>query len=136
MRVAGLTLLLILGFARAFHADVDQPRIRLDTSFGFWDTLASAIVAVRLESNQPVTIESERYAAHTATVLAVFKKDPRLPTIGESLTLFESPCGLCTEEGKQPPWDPGRPIPAGGQWILFLFWDRELQGFRIVHALF
>jgi hypothetical protein len=136
MRAIGLGWTLVLCLPSAFRADVAQPRIGLGASFGPWGSMATAIVGVRLESAQEITIGSGRYAAHLGVVLAIFKKDSRLPSIGGILTMLEQPCQFCTEDGKSPPWEPNGPIPPGGHWILFLLWDQELGGFRIVQAVF
>jgi hypothetical protein len=103
---------------------------------GPWDDLPIAIAGMRLESVRGFTVGSDRWTIHTGTVLAVFKKHPRLPSIGENLPVFEEWGLFANDHLKRPPWDSSGPIPAGSQWILYLAWDQELGGFRIIRAVY
>jgi hypothetical protein len=137
IRALGLAALLVLSLPSAFRADVPQSHIVPGMSFGPWDDLPIAIAGMRLESPREFTIGSDRWTIHTGTVLAIFKTHPRPPSIGESLPIFEE-WGLLggNDYGKVPPWDTSGPIPAGSQWVLYLAWDQDLGGFRIVRALY
>jgi hypothetical protein len=107
MRAVFFAGLLVIGLPTQLLRDVGH-------SFGSWDALSSAIVGVRFESNAPVRVGAEEYFAHTTTLLAVFKRDSRLPAVAEKLTLFESRGQFATDDGTNPPWDTELPMPVGG----------------------
>ena len=130
MRVVCCACLLVISFPTLLLREVDQPSANASTAFGPWGEIAGAVVGVRFESNLSISIADYSYFVHTTALLKIFKADPRLPSVGEKVTLFEQKCQLSTEDGENPPWDASGPIPAG-QRIAFVVWDSDLRAFRI-----
>ncbi len=130
MRAVCCACLIVISFPTLLLRELDQPSRNASTAFGPWGEIAGAVVGVRFESNLSISIAEGSYFMHTTTLLRTFKADPRLPSVGEKLTLFEQKCELCTEDGENPPWDASGPIPEG-QRIAFVQWDSHLRAFRI-----
>src|SRR5262245_5565595 len=119
MRVAAFALLLIVGFANSVREDLYYPRPRrpVHLVIDYWYPKASSIVGVRLDAHESVTLRSQPYFAYAATILAVFKNDPRLPPLESRLTLFSQSNLLSSEEGPGPWWGTDNPLPLDRHWV-------------------
>ena len=129
-RLKLIVFLLVSGFAPA-----ELQRDYIFDSSGPWDSLSDAVARVRFEGHRPLSSGPDGVTLHTATVLGIFKTDPRLPPPAKSVAVIELLGFMQTEDGDWPCWNNQQPLPAGAEAMAFLKWEPEWDAFRVIFVV-
>ena len=109
-------------------------------SFAEWRERADAIVRVRIDSQTTYDHLIHEFGnsyvmtAHEATVLDVFKTDPRAVAAGSSMTILQYGGIIRRVDGLHSyHWNRFDIMPANTEWVLFLRWSDGFGGFEVAH---
>jgi hypothetical protein len=87
---------------------------------------------VTYDHDIPTLHTSEVMTAHEVTVLDVFKEDRRAGAAGSSMTILQNGGDILRADGiHRYRTNKLSTLPVGSEWVLFLYWNRDLQGFGI-----